>query len=129
MADPLMRRLLGVCALLGTVASAAANLADPTRPPLATPIAAGAPAAAPAPSFTLQSIVFGPQRRLAVINGHQVHEGSALGEAKVMRIEREAVVLELEGHRQVLSLYATATRAAPVSLTRHSAGSGGQGHE
>jgi MSHA biogenesis protein MshK len=124
-----MRLLLAIGAALAAAAVAAAALPDPTRPPLAAPLA---PPAATVPSpgnFRLQSIVFGPGRRLAVINGHQVHEGSAVGEARVLQIQRESVVLEIEGRRQALSLYASAAHAASVAVTRRSAEPGVHNHD
>jgi hypothetical protein len=53
-----------------------------------------APLAAPSePLPSLSSILFGPDRRLAILNGRIVGEGDAVGNREVLRIEREAVVL------------------------------------
>jgi hypothetical protein len=45
----------------------------------------------PLPSVT--SILFGPERRFAILDGSIVGEGDAVGNRRVVRIEREAVVL------------------------------------
>ncbi len=84
----------------------ASALPDPTRPPTA---ADGSPlAAAPdAPdTFTVNSILFAPARRIALLNGRMVHEGSTLGGAKVVRIERDAVFIEVAGQSRRLPVYA-----------------------
>jgi len=129
MVDPLMRCLLGACAALAGGAALAAALADPTRPPLAAPVAAPSAPASAAPGYLVQSIVFGPSRRLAVINGHQVHEGSALGEARVVQIQRDAVILEIQGQRRAMSMYASALRAPQAPLIRRSADAGAKAHD
>jgi len=131
MADPVIRIVLAASAVMAMGGAAATALPDPTRPPLAASASTGAAAAsAPVPEpFLLQSIVFGPTRRLAVINGRQVHEGSALGEARVLQIKREAVLLEIQGRPTMLSLYPGGAHGAPNAIVRRSAEAGIGSHD
>jgi MSHA biogenesis protein MshK len=129
MVHPVMRSGLAACCALAWQVAGAAALADPTRPPLPAAAAPAAVAADAAPSYTVQSIVFGAARRLAVINGRQVHEGSSLGEARVVQIQRDAVVLEIQGRRRAMPMYASAAPAPHLSITRRSADAGAQNHD
>ncbi|WP_097462370.1 hypothetical protein [Mangrovitalea sediminis] len=86
--------------VLFTGSAIAAGLKDPTRPPdyQAHPQAHQKAASA----FRLESILFGPSRRVAVINGTAVSPGERIDGARVMRIERTEVVLDIHGVRHVL---------------------------
>jgi len=70
---------------------------DPTRPPptpAAAPVAVAGTAAAPAvPANRLQSVMFGPHRRIAILDGHEVHEGTVVGGSRVVQIQRDGIVL------------------------------------
>lgn len=86
------RWLLPVVALVLAALPGAAELVDPTRPPDRVP-----DAAAPAPeaaSERLQSILVSESRRLAVIDGTRVGVGDRIGAARVLRIDRDSVLLE-----------------------------------
>lgn len=129
MVDSLMRCLVAACSALVWHAAAGAALVDPTRPPLPASARPAPVAAALAPDYTVQSIVYGPARRLAVINGRQVHEGSAVGDARVVQIQRDVVVLEIQGRRRAMPMYADAVRAPRVSPPIRSAEAGAQNHD
>jgi hypothetical protein len=53
------------------------------------------------PLPALSSILYGSTRRLAILNGNIVAEGDAVGARRVLRIEREAVVLREPAGREV----------------------------
>lgn len=76
---------------------AAAELADPTRPPFF-----GAPDDVPpgtqrAERLVLSSVLISPGRRVAVINGHRIGVGGKVDGATVVEIERRYVRLERAG--------------------------------
>lgn len=50
-------------------------------------------------SFTLTGIMKGPDEAVAIINGYPVRLGEAVGEAKLVKIGRHSVVLEVSGCR------------------------------
>lgn len=80
-------------------ASPALALEDPTRPS-----GFQAPVEAPQPevSFSLDSIMIGGDKRLAVINGQMVREGQTLEQARVLRVAADRVVLSVDGQQRVL---------------------------
>lgn len=57
------------------------------------------PASEPLPSVT--SILFGANRRLAILNGRILGEGDSVGGRRIVRIERETVVLRDPAGREV----------------------------
>ena len=72
------------------------QLRDPTMPAL-LPAQAETTAAevdSPADSLTLSLILSHPSRRLAVIDGQQVEEGSKVGTHRVLKIESDKVLLD-----------------------------------
>lgn len=94
------KALLLSLALLG--ASASANVpasADPTRPLRVAP-ALSAPAAVRRP--TLESVLIGPSRRVAVIDGQRLREGERRGGLKVWRILPEGVEVSIDGAQRLL---------------------------
>jgi hypothetical protein len=80
-----------------------ATAPDPAIVPLiprSTPgVRPAANRAEPLPSVS--SILFGPERRFAILDGSIVGEGDAVGSRRVVRIEREAVVLRDDAGGQV----------------------------
>lgn len=74
--------------------------------PIAAPVRTAPPVEqAPAPpSFKLQAIFYRLNNPTAVINGKTVRQGESVSGAKVLAIQRNAVELDLNGHRQTLSL-------------------------
>ena len=100
MARPLNLAGLACAALIGAVSSAfAQGLPDPTRPPAAAGVA-GTEAAA-----GLQSII----RRTggkpaAVINGEYVELGGRVGDARLVKVGEDSVVLEGPAGREEMKL-------------------------
>ena len=86
-------------------ASAQSALVDPTRPP--SMAAAGGRGGAPeqAASQRLQSILISPTRRLAVIDGRTVTEGSRIDAATVVQIAETRVTLRQGAELMTLELY------------------------
>jgi len=92
-------------ALMGGMSSAAAQIAsDPTQPPVGyatespeLPAASG--------GLTLQSVLISPSHRAAIISGVMVKEGDKLGDAVLVKVAENEVVLKSAGASQVLKLY------------------------
>jgi len=104
-----------VLALMPTVA-AAQIATDPTRPP--TGFAAEAPEGAV--GNQLQSMMISPTRKAAIINGVVVELGGKYGDAVLMRVAEDEVVLKSGDSRQVLKLHPAVekvdiVRAEPVT--------------
>lgn len=89
-------------ALTGILALPVQALEDPTRPP-DFQTAPSAPAA-PERRFDLDSIVIGPERRVAVINGMARREGEQFDGARVRRIQPGQVEILVGGRVRVLQL-------------------------
>lgn len=97
-----MTRLL-IAIVLAAVPLAAMALQDPTRPPgqqVAPP-----PVAEPR-QFALASILYGPQRRVAVINGVPRREGDTFDGVRVRRIYPGRVELVVQGQVREVRLAA-----------------------
>lgn len=76
------------------------GLRDPMEPAgFATAPAALPPAANPLPEYRLQAIKIDTRFRTALINDHLVTEGTTLGEARVLKIRADEVVI---GHHEQL---------------------------
>lgn len=115
---PLLAFAAALWAGLSGAAQAQESLPDPTRPPavLSAPPSVGGTApldAAPQVQSILVSLTPGG-RRIAVIDGKTLREGSRLGDAVVEAIQPTQVVLRKGGQRQVLKLYRPAARVAAV---------------
>jgi len=90
--------LLGLCAGIDAWA-----LNDPTRP--TDPSHYFGSSSTPAPdALMLQSILFAPERRIAVINGMRVQEGDRVGSARVVNIQDSQVLLETSRGTRTLRL-------------------------
>ncbi|WP_246841151.1 general secretion pathway protein GspB [Hahella sp. CCB-MM4] len=87
-------------------------LKDPTRPAgwQAGRVAAVQPQK---PVVRLDSIIFSPQRRVAVLNGNSMAEGQQSGGVKVVKIEQRRVLLEWQGVRW----YATVSGATDDAIS------------
>ena len=113
----LILALGAVLALLPAVASAQIAT-DPTRP--ATGFVAEVPEGAVTPN-QLQSVMISPTRRAAIINGVVVELGQKYGDAVLMGVAEDQVVLRSGDSRQVLKLHPAVekkvevARAAPVA--------------
>ncbi len=109
-------------------------LSDPTRPPrewlAALPKDAGAPSAAEEDvSPRLQSLVLGPSRKYAIIDGQLVGVGDRFNDARVVAVRPAGVVLRSERGTETLKLFpdvekrpvkpvAAKTGRAPVKAKR-----------
>ena len=84
-------------------------LSDPTRPPqawlAAQPRAAGAPAAEQETTPLLQSLLIGPSRRYAIIDGQLLGVGDRFRDARVVAVRPTEVVLRSERGTQTLRLF------------------------
>ena len=90
--------------LLSTVPAIASaeTLVDPTRPPAL--IATEQPGSVPAGPM-LQSVLISPKRKEAIIAGKTVRVGDKFGEARVIKISENEVVLRNGSEMQTLKLF------------------------
>ena len=101
---------LMVCWVL--VCGNASALTDPTRP---TDPASffGSGGTSRDTQWSLQSILFASDRRVAVINGTRVREGDRIGSARVLRIHDSQVLLETGKGRLTLQLLPETVKVRP----------------
>lgn len=77
----------------------------PPKPPADVTPAVQAQAAPPEPDLVVASILYSPERRLAIVNGHIVRIGDAIGSAKVVDIQPRAIVVDSPSRgRQTIEL-------------------------
>jgi MSHA biogenesis protein MshK len=101
------KRVLRVTALMSIAMLTATfargdELRDPTRPPAMVESDAAQPAAA---GPVLQSVLVSPTRRIAMIDGQALTTGDKFGDARVVKITENEVVLR-NGHEvQTLKLF------------------------
>lgn len=105
----MLRALVPVCLACSLQLAQAQTLDDPTRPPAALRAPAASEAAPPQPSRPqLQSVLISNKpggRRLAVIDGQIVRQGSKVGSAVVVEIQDTAVVLQHGKSLETFKLY------------------------
>ncbi|MCX8085733.1 MAG: hypothetical protein N3C63_02400 [Rhodocyclaceae bacterium] len=89
------RRLISFGVGLALMGMAQAQLPDPTRPPANLMVTnAGAPESAPPAALTLQSVILRKGGKpAALINGEFVELGGKVGEARLVKIREDRVVL------------------------------------
>ncbi len=100
--------LAGALALAFWCASATAQVTtDPTRPPAGFDSGMTAPDAGGDGSggMTLQSVLISPTHKAAIISGVVVKLGEKYGDAVLVRVAENEVVLRSGGVQQVLKLY------------------------
>lgn len=86
--------------------SLAQVLTDPTRPPAATLADDGAEKeAGEGATPVLQSILISPSRRQAIISGKTMTVGEKVGDAKIVRITENTVILRNGSDLQTLKLF------------------------
>jgi len=56
-------------------------------------------------SYKVTSILLRPNMKVAVINSRQVREGDVIGNAEVVKIDKNTVTLQVAGEEQILELY------------------------
>ena len=98
-------------ALSGLAGAAHAQLADPTRPSGATGQAAESMSDKAAPASGLQSVILRKQGKpAALINGEVVELGGKVGEARLVKVSEDAVVLKGPGGEETLRLIPAAEK-------------------
>jgi MSHA biogenesis protein MshK len=85
--------------------AASQGLADPTRPPSTLIVSQEQNAAAPSKEPVLQSVLVSPTRMVAIISGQTVKLGEKYGEARVVKITENEVVLRNGQDVQTLKLF------------------------
>ena len=101
---------LAVIAALGAPRVLAQGLSDPTRPPreiLGGSADAYVPAASSSP---VQVVIISKDRRQATINGRTVKLGGRYGNATVVRITDEEIVLQRPEATETIKLYSSVQR-------------------
>jgi MSHA biogenesis protein MshK len=104
-----------ICALLLLGPGLAGNahaLKDPTQPTDPKNYFGSAESHSDS-SWSLQSILSSPQRRIAVINGTRVKEGERIGSARVVRIHDSRVLLNSRGRTLTLHLLPESIKVRP----------------
>jgi MSHA biogenesis protein MshK len=96
--------LLGTALYVAQAAPAAGTFTDPTRPNGYAVHGQARHLPGSAGDWTLSSTLVAPDRRVAVINGHQVSEGEYLDGARVVRIEKLSALLSAAGRHITLHL-------------------------
>ena len=99
--------LVALAGAMGSTAAQPQIMTDPTRPPVG--IFADVPDAT-ALGNQLQSVMISPTRRAAIINGVVVELGARYGDAVLMQVAEDEIVLESGGSRQVLKLHPAVER-------------------
>lgn len=93
-------RLLAIALLaLGGPALAQSGFGDPTRPTSLSEPEPERERAVEGPRWRLQSTLVADQRRLAVINGRTVVQGSQVDGARLVEVRQDGVTLEADGRR------------------------------
>jgi MSHA biogenesis protein MshK len=104
---------LALCgALLVPGAAPAQITVDPTRPPIET--VAEVPQGAVVNQ--LQSVMISPTRKAAIINGVAVELGQKYGDAVLMGVTEDQVVLRSGDSRQVLKLHPAVEKKVDVAV-------------
>lgn len=85
-------------------AHAVSDLRDPTRPP--GPRLESPATTEPLADLSLESVLIGVDRRIAVINGEVLGEGDSLAGARVISIDADGVLMHRAGQRRRLKLTA-----------------------
>jgi MSHA biogenesis protein MshK len=98
--------VLALCLALGAQTAAAQLPNDPTRPPPGydTAPAAGSEVEGTG-AMTLQSVMISPTRKAAIISGVMVKLGEKYGDAVLIKVTENEVVLRSGNENQVLKLH------------------------
>lgn len=106
----------GLAVFLAAANVQAAPFADPFRPPQAKAPATSADA--PTGDTRLESVLIGPDRRVAVINGQQYIEGARFADGRVLRISESEVVIRHADRDEALKLYPQSATRSTTALER-----------
>lgn len=118
----LMAAMAIVTALAGSAVVHAQGLPDPTRPP-AMIESVGEPNPSASTGPILQSILISPTRRIATINGQAFKPGDKYGEARVVKITENEVVLRNGQETQTLKLFPQVEKQTASNQKHAKAGS------
>jgi len=114
---------LALCLALLAADAAAQVTTDPTRPPAGYDTAAPAAAGDADGAMRLQSVMISPTHKSAIISGVTVGLGEKYGDAVLVKVTENEVVLRSGGENQVLKLYPgiekRAVKPAAQSASRH----------
>ena len=92
----------------------AQTMRDPTRPPPGLGgMQASAVQQAPASGPVLQSVILSPSRHAAIISGRLVERGAYYGDALLVEVAQDRVVLRTGAGTQVLKLYPGTEKRRP----------------
>ena len=100
-----MKLAIAILAMLGAPGALAAPFADPFRPPRQLEQPAAEVAATTPPASRLESILIGPDRRIAVIDGRPYLEGERFADGRVLRISEAEVVIRHPDRDEKLTLF------------------------
>jgi MSHA biogenesis protein MshK len=94
-------------------AAQAQTLADPTRPPTALRVGAGAArGSGEREALILQSVIISDTSRSAIISGEHVKLGGKIGGARLVKVSEAAVVLLTGDSRRTLKLFPGVSKRA-----------------
>jgi MSHA biogenesis protein MshK len=104
-----LTRVLGILVFLAPMAGFAQALSDPTRPP--RELLEGGDSLGPEPgSSPAQVVIISSDRREATINGKTVPLGGRYGEATLVQITDDELVLKKADSTEVIRLYSLVNR-------------------
>ena len=115
---PYLTAILAVIAALGGPRVLAQGLSDPTRPPpeiLGRSADGYEPAASSSPA---QVVIISKDRHQVTINGRTVNLGERYGNATVVRISDEEIVLQRPEATETIKLYSSVQRKRHWPATR-----------
>ena len=93
--------------------AAAQTMRDPTRPPPGLGGLQASAVQAPASGPVLQSVILSPSRHAAIISGRLVERGARYGDALLVEVGQDRVVLRTDAGTQVLKLYPGTEKRPP----------------
>ena len=93
--------------------AAAQTMRDPTRPPPGLGGMQASAVQAPASGPVLQSVILSPSRHAAIISGQVVERGAYYGDALLLDVAQDRVVLRTAAGTQVLKLYPGTEKRLP----------------
>ena len=110
---------VALAVLLGAPRSLAQGLSDPTRPP--REILGGGAYDSEPPHSPAQVVIISKDRRQATINGRTVSLGGRYGNATLVRISDEELVLQRADATEVIKLYSSVHRRKHWPAVRNDA--------
>jgi MSHA biogenesis protein MshK len=107
----------GFALIVAATNAHSAPFADPFRPPQqARPPAPEGDMRPGVGGTRLESVLIGPDRRIAVIAGQRYAEGDKFGDGRVLRISETEVVIRHAGRDEALKLYPQSARRSATAL-------------